>query len=212
VGAIALAHGTVSSRGRGRELVRLWVLLKWVTTCEVFITGSALPFGFDQRCQGLQQVSALPVSSQRRIGQCTGRLLRRISGRAHRFCGGWRKKTLQFVAANCRCLLFSPDDTTTHSPHQAMPSPPLATALARDPSRPRPRTSRLQWARFSSSPDVHPERVPQCGTVGGGWRPTLGFGEKQVNCGLTGRSPSCLQALMMFCQFMLVVGSCGDLI
>lgn len=98
VGAIALAHGTVSSRGRGRELVRLWVLLKWVTTCEVFITGSALPFGFDQRCQGLQQVSALPVSSQRRIGQCTGRLLRRISGRAHRFCGGWRKKTLQFVA------------------------------------------------------------------------------------------------------------------
>ena len=69
--------------------------------------------------------------------------------------------------------------------------------------------------RFSSSPDVHPERVPQCGTVGGGWRPTLVFGEKQVNCGLTGRSPSCLQALMMFCQFIhtgTVVGSCGDLI
>jgi len=24
------------------------------------------------------------------------------------------------VVANCRCLLFSPDDTTPHSPHQAM--------------------------------------------------------------------------------------------
>jgi hypothetical protein len=145
VGAIALAHGTVSSRCRVRELVRLWVLLKWVTTCEVFITGSALPFGSGQRCQGLQQVSALTVCSQRRIGQCTGRLLRRISGRVHRFCGGWRKKTLQLlrIVDVCCSRLMTP--RLTHPTKQcAMSSPPLATASARGPSKPRPRISRLQ--------------------------------------------------------------------
>jgi hypothetical protein len=52
-------------------------------------------------------INALVVCCGAFLGECTGFVV----------VGG--KKTLQFVA-NCRCLLFSPDDTTTHSPHQAM--------------------------------------------------------------------------------------------